>query len=124
MSEIHTHASPSNTARSGCGCGCGANPAADRTNTAAEAHTGATGGYTTEFQVTGMTCGHCVGAVTGELTDSVSGVKDVQIDLPSGQVTVNSDQPVTEAAVAAAIEGAGYQLIPGSLRYKAGGVSS
>jgi copper chaperone CopZ len=79
MSEIHTHASPSNTARSGCGCGCGANPAADRTNTAAEAHTGATGGYTTEFQVTGMTCGHCVGAVTGELTDSVSGVKDVQI---------------------------------------------
>lgn len=115
MSEIHTHASPSNTAQSGCGCGCGANPAAAHTHTAAEAHTVATDGYTTEFQVTGMTCGHCVGAVTGELTDSVPGVKDVRIDLPSGQVVVSSDQPVTEAAVAAAIEEAGYQLTPGSL---------
>lgn len=116
MSEIHTHASPNNNAQSGCGCGCSATPAAQAHTVAVEAHAVAGGRYTTEFQVTGMTCSHCVGAVTGELTDSVPGVKDVQIDLPSGQVVVSSDQPVTEAAVAAAIEEAGYQLTPGSLR--------
>ena len=70
---------------------------------------------TTTFQVTGMTCSHCVSAVTGELTDTVPGVQDVQIDLASGAVVVTSDRPVDEAAVAAAVDEAGYQLTPGSL---------
>ena len=67
------------------------------------------------FQVVGMTCGHCVAAVTGELTDMVPGVRDVQIDLPTGQVVVTSDQQLDQAKVAAAIDEAGYQLAPGSL---------
>ncbi len=69
----------------------------------------------TTFQVVGMTCGHCVAAVTGELTDTVPGVRDVQIDLPTGQVVVTSDQQLDQAKVAAAIDEAGYQLAPGSL---------
>lgn len=67
---------------------------------------------TTKFAVTGMTCGHCVGAVTEEVS-AVSGVKDVSVDLdPEGTsvVTVVSDGPVDPAAVRAAIDEAGYTL--------------
>lgn len=69
----------------------------------------------TTFQVVGMTCGHCVAAVNGELTDTVPGVRDVQIDLPTGQVVVTSDQPLDRVKVTAAIDEAGYQLAPGFL---------
>ena len=45
---------------------------------------------TTTFTVSGMTCGHCVAAVTEEVTKLV-GVKRVDIDLASGAVTVAAD---------------------------------
>jgi len=65
------------------------------------------------FGVTGMTCGHCVGAVTSELK-AVHGVEAVEIALNSAgvsQVTVTSSVPLTEAQVAAALDEAGnYQL--------------
>ena len=63
----------------------------------------------TTFQVTGMTCGHCAGAVTGELT-AITGVLDVHVDVPTGQVTVTSTAPLTTADVRNAIDEAGYQL--------------
>ena len=68
---------------------------------------------TTTIQVAGMTCGHCVSAVTEELTQ-LPGVSDVTIDLVAGgtsPVTVTSDQPLDEAAVAAAVDEAGYELV-------------
>jgi copper chaperone CopZ len=65
------------------------------------------------YQVTGMTCGHCVRAVSSELQNLV-GVRDVTVDLvPGGQsaVTVTSEAPLPEQAVAAALDEAGdYQL--------------
>ena len=64
---------------------------------------------TAEYTVTGMTCGHCVASVTEEVQE-IEGVTDVQVDLPSGAVRVTSDQPVSDAAVKAAVEEAGYQL--------------
>jgi copper chaperone CopZ len=57
-----------------------------------------------------MTCGHCVQAVTGELT-ALPGVDAVQIDLGSGAVTVTSEQPLTAEAVRAAVDEAGYELV-------------
>jgi copper chaperone len=60
------------------------------------------------FQVSGMTCGHCVRAVTTELTE-IKSVTDVDVDLGSGVVTVVSDQPVDPARIVAAIGEAGYQ---------------
>jgi copper chaperone len=68
-----------------------------------------TGEVTETFQVIGMTCGHCAGAVTGELS-GISGVLDVRVDVPTGQVTVTSTAPLTTADVRAAIDEAGYQL--------------
>ena len=44
----------------------------------------------TTYQITGMTCGHCASAVTGELT-ALPGVKDVEVDLAAGNVAVTSD---------------------------------
>ena len=68
---------------------------------------------TQTFSVTGMTCGHCAGAVTSELK-SVAGVNDVDVDLVAGgtsTVTVTSEAPLDEATVAAALDEAGdYKL--------------
>ena len=64
---------------------------------------------TSTWTVTGMTCGHCVASVTEEVSE-VAGVESVDVDLASGAVTVTSSQPLDEADVRAAVEGAGYQL--------------
>ena len=68
---------------------------------------------TTEtYNVTGMTCGHCVASVEAELR-AVPGVSDVTVDLTPGgtsQVTVTSDQPLGRDDVAAAVDEAGYAL--------------
>jgi copper chaperone len=65
------------------------------------------------YEVTGMTCEHCVHAVIEELTN-LGGVSDVRVDLVPGglsAVTVTSDAPLPAEAVAAALDEAGdYQL--------------
>ena len=61
------------------------------------------------YTVTGMTCGHCVASVTEEITD-IDEVTDVAVDLPTGAVTVTSNQLLDQAQVRAAVEEAGYQL--------------
>ncbi|MGA5301176.1 heavy-metal-associated domain-containing protein [Nucisporomicrobium flavum] len=64
---------------------------------------------TTTYTVTGMTCNHCVQAVTSELSE-LPGVDAVQVDLPTGAVTVTSAEPLAEDAVRAAVDEAGYEL--------------
>jgi copper ion binding protein len=64
---------------------------------------------TSTYTVTGMTCGHCVSAVTEEIS-ALDGVADVQVDLGSGAVTVTSDAPLSDEAVRAAVDEAGYEL--------------
>jgi copper ion binding protein len=64
---------------------------------------------TTTYTVTGMTCQHCVGAVSGEVSQ-IPGVTDVQVDLSTGQVTVTSDEPIELAAIRASVDEAGYEL--------------
>ena len=66
---------------------------------------------TTTFQVQGMTCGHCERAVAQEV-GAVEGVLDVRVDLAAGTVTVTVDRPVDRADIAAAVDEAGYVLIP------------
>ena len=64
---------------------------------------------TQTYTVTGMTCSHCVNSVSTEI-GKLDGVRDVQVDLSTGKVTVTSDQPLTDAAIDAAIDEAGYQV--------------
>ena len=63
------------------------------------------------YAVTGMTCDHCVQAVTDELT-RLDGVSAVVVDLDSGRVDVTSAAPLPEVDVRAAVDEAGYQLCP------------
>ncbi|GAA4616339.1 heavy-metal-associated domain-containing protein [Saccharopolyspora hordei] len=63
----------------------------------------------TTYTVTGMTCQHCVLSVTEEV-GAIEGVTGVQVDLPTGAVTVTSDREVSADQVRAAVEEAGYQL--------------
>ncbi|HET9442348.1 MAG TPA: heavy-metal-associated domain-containing protein [Acidimicrobiales bacterium] len=65
---------------------------------------------TSTYTVTGMTCGHCVNAVTQEVS-GLPGVTGVDVDLKSGSVTVTSEAPLDQAQVQAAVEEAGYQLV-------------
>jgi copper chaperone len=65
---------------------------------------------TSTYTVSGMTCGHCVNAVTSEISE-LEGVTDVQVDLASGAVTVTSAAPLDDAAVAAAVDEAGYEVV-------------
>ncbi len=64
---------------------------------------------TSTFRVTGMTCGHCVSAVTEEVA-AIDAVSEVHVDLVAGGIstlTVTSTSPVPELAVAAALQEAG-----------------
>jgi copper chaperone len=64
---------------------------------------------TSTYTVTGMTCAHCVQAVSGEIS-ALPGVAEVHVDLPSGAVTVTSEAPLAEDDVRAAVDEAGYEL--------------
>jgi copper chaperone len=64
---------------------------------------------TATYTVSGMTCQHCVSAVTEEVS-GLPGVTGVQVDLAGGGLTVTSDAPVDDDAVRAAVEEAGYEV--------------
>jgi copper chaperone len=61
------------------------------------------------YTVQGMTCGHCVSSVTEEVS-ALDGVRNVEVDLGTGLVTVTSDDELSEDDVRAAVTEAGYQL--------------
>lgn len=65
---------------------------------------------TTEYQVTGMTCGHCEGSVRAEVSQ-VPGVTGVEVSAQTGHLAVTSEQPVEDAAVIAAVDEAGYAAV-------------
>jgi copper chaperone CopZ len=61
------------------------------------------------YLVTGMTCGHCVQAVTDEL-GRLPGVREVRVELATGEVAVVSDAGLRGEDVRAAVDEAGYEL--------------
>ena len=65
---------------------------------------------TTSFTVAGMTCGHCVAAVTAEVS-KLENVKAVDVELATGTVTVRSDGPVDPDEFTAAVDEAGYEVV-------------
>ncbi|TVL91711.1 heavy-metal-associated domain-containing protein [Streptomyces sp. LX-29] len=65
---------------------------------------------TTVFKVTGMTCGHCEGAVSEEIS-AIAGVSSVKAVAATGEVTVVSAAALDEEAVRAAVDEAGYELV-------------
>ena len=64
---------------------------------------------TATYAVTGMSCQHCIDAVTAEL-GRIAGVDQVDVDLAAGSVTVTSQGPLELTDVAAAVDEAGFDL--------------
>ncbi|KAA1245613.1 heavy-metal-associated domain-containing protein [Mycobacterium simiae] len=64
---------------------------------------------TVTITVAGMSCGHCASSVRDEV-GRIPGVTAVDVDLPSGAVTLETDGPVDDNAIKSAVEEAGYRL--------------
>lgn len=65
---------------------------------------------TATYTVTGMTCGHCVAAVTEEVS-SIPGVADVKVDLPTGRLDITSDDAIDFDRVVEAVAEAGNYTV-------------
>jgi copper chaperone len=67
---------------------------------------------TTILNIKGMTCGHCVKAVTDAL-EGVDGVSDAQVELQSGTARVEHDEERAGVpAMQEAVAGEGYTAEP------------
>lgn len=64
-----------------------------------------------EYQVTGMTCGHCEMSVREEVGE-IPGVTDVQVSHQTGRLVVTAESPLEDTAVIGAVEEAGYSAVP------------
>jgi copper chaperone CopZ len=62
------------------------------------------------YTVRGMRCGHCAASVTAEM-GALDGVREVEVDVAAGQVTVTSAVPLPSDRVAAVVSGLGYELV-------------
>jgi copper chaperone len=67
----------------------------------------------TNVSVSGMTCGHCVSAVSEEI-ESLTGVESVEVDLNAGgisTVTITSTQELSPSEIGEAVAEAGYLVV-------------
>ncbi|WP_282699348.1 heavy-metal-associated domain-containing protein [Streptomyces sp. CC219B] len=62
------------------------------------------------YKVSGMSCGHCEGAVSGEIS-GIPGVSSVKAVASTGEVTVVSDAALSDEDVRAAVDEAGFELV-------------
>ncbi|MCX5333947.1 MULTISPECIES: heavy-metal-associated domain-containing protein [unclassified Streptomyces] len=74
------------------------------------AQTDTQGSVTTVYKVSGMSCGHCEGSVSGEISE-IAGVTSVKAVASTGEVTVVSEASLDEEAVRAAVDEAGFELV-------------
>ncbi len=66
---------------------------------------------TTEYQVSGMSCGHCEAAVAEEV-GALEGVETVDVSAATGRLVVSGSDLPDDAAVLAAVDEAGYAAQP------------
>ena len=65
---------------------------------------------TTEYQVTGMSCGHCETAIRSEVSE-IPGVTGIEVSAQTGRLAVTAEQPIEDATVIAAVDEAGYTAV-------------
>lgn len=63
-----------------------------------------------EYQVTGMTCGHCELSIREEVGE-LAGIQEIQVSAQTGRLVVSSTGEIDDAAVLAAVEEAGYSAV-------------
>ncbi len=65
---------------------------------------------TSEYLVSGMSCGHCEAAVRDEVSQ-IPGVHRVDVSSSTGRLVVTSSAPIDERAVLGAVDEAGYEAV-------------
>ncbi|XAS67526.1 heavy metal-associated domain-containing protein [Micrococcaceae bacterium Sec5.7] len=65
---------------------------------------------TSEYQVTGMTCGHCETSIREEI-GQIAGIQSIDVSAKTGRLVVTSQARLDDAAVLAAVEEAGYGAV-------------
>ncbi len=68
---------------------------------------------TTRVSVSGMTCGHCVSAVSEEL-EALASVEEVSVELNAGgisTVTITSSSELSPSEIGEAVAEAGYLVV-------------
>ncbi len=63
----------------------------------------------TTHTVVGMTCDHCVASVRNEVA-GITGVTNIDVDLATGEVVVESAEPIDDDVFTEAIREAGYEV--------------
>ena len=63
-----------------------------------------------DYQVTGMTCGHCEMSIREEVSE-IPGVQDIQVSAQTGKLNVTGEGEIDDAKVLAAVEEAGYSAV-------------
>ncbi len=63
-----------------------------------------------EYQVTGMTCGHCEMSVREEV-EQIAGVTGIEVSAQTGKLVVTAEQSIADADVLAAVVEAGYSAV-------------
>ncbi len=66
---------------------------------------------TYEYQVTGMSCGHCEASVRSEVA-KLAGVESVEVSASTGRLVIRADDTLAAADVVAAVDEAGYAAAP------------
>ena len=66
--------------------------------------------HTSEYHVTGMTCGHCEMSVREEVSQ-IAGVDSLSVAATTGRLVLTSQTELDDVAVLAAVEEAGYQAV-------------
>ena len=65
---------------------------------------------TSEYRVSGMSCGHCEAAVRSEVAQ-VPGIDNVTVSAATGTLIVTSAQPIDADAILGAVDEAGYEAV-------------
>lgn len=65
---------------------------------------------TSEYLVTGMTCGHCERSIREEVGE-VAGVEDIKVSATSGTLVVTSHTPIDDTQILNAVDDAGYSAV-------------
>lgn len=108
ITDANAKADAGNAGGCGCGgCGCGGGQAeAEPRPEAKDTSDAPAGAAVAQYTVSGMTCGHCVSAVTEEVS-ALDGVTDVAVDLESGSLKVTSQGPIDFDRIVEAVAEAG-----------------
>ncbi|MDN4597660.1 MULTISPECIES: heavy-metal-associated domain-containing protein [Leifsonia] len=65
---------------------------------------------TTEYEVTGMTCGHCEMSVREEV-EQIAGIENIDVSATTGKLVLTSATDLDDAQVFAAVKEAGYSAV-------------